>query len=241
MKGDSQLITLPVAAVIATLIMVGMPIIARLQPQQPDDPWLKLRPPTAEAGGRVLHRGQPIKGAVVSFVSTFENPRRSYSAIGVTNADGRFLLNAFRGEIGAPLGPQKVSIEYMVPTGRVFYDPMFEADPIDGGELGIPEMVSGIPRRYGDAETSGLTATITGNGPNDFLFELDGDPEPLDPRENPYAGFITASGEQPQQAGQPAESAGTPPSGSRPPADRTEGGPAAATAPTAAGQRPEET
>lgn len=211
MKGESQLITLPVAAVIGTLIMVGMPIVARMQPKPPDDPWLKLRPPTAEAGGRILHDGQPIKGAVVCFTSTFEDPHRTYSAIGVTNSDGRFLLNAFRGTIGAPLGPQTVSIQYMVPTGRVFKDPMFENDPYFGEDPGIPEMASGIPRRYSDAETSGLTATITAEGPNDFLFELVGPGEPPDPHDNPYApygmfreeglgGFPPAAGFAPQAA-----------------------------------------
>lgn len=189
MKGESQLITLPVAAVIGTLIMIGMPIVARMQPKPPDDPWLKLRPPTAEAGGRVLHNGKPIKGAVVSFTSTFKNPHRTYSAIGVTNLDGRFLLNAFRGTIGAPIGPQQVSVQYMVPTGRVFKDPMFENDLYFGEDPGIPEMASGIPRRYGDAETSGLTATITAEGPNDFLFELVGPAEPPDPLDNPYAPY----------------------------------------------------
>ena len=224
MKGESQLITLPVAAVIGTLIMIGMPIVARMQPKPPDDPWLKLRPPTAEAGGQVLHNGQPIKGAVVCFTSTFENPHRTYSAIGVTNSDGRFLLNAFRGTIGAPVGPQKVSVQYMVPTGRVFKDPMFENDLYYGEDPGIPEMASGIPRRYSDAETSGLTATITAEGPNDFLFELVGPPEPPDPRDNPYAPYGMFSeeglgrfppevslGEQPEAATQSADPAGSNP------------------------------
>lgn len=222
MKGESQLITLPVAAVIGTLIMIGMPIVARMQPKPPDDPWLKLRPPTAEAEGRVLHNGQPIKGAVVCFTSTFENPHRTYSAIGVTNSDGRFLLNAFRGTIGAPIGPQQVSIQYMVPTGRVFKDPMFENDPYFGEAIGIPEMASGIPRRYSDAETSGLTATITEGGPNDFLFELVGPAEPPDPRDNPYAPYGMFSEEglgrfppdvsfpgQPGKTTQPADSTGS--------------------------------
>lgn len=191
MKGESQLITLPVAAVIATLIMVGMPLIARMQPKPPDDPWLKLRPPTYEAGGRVLHNGKPIKGAVVCFTSTFENPHRTYSAMGVTNADGRFLLNAFRGVIGAPPGPQTVSIQYLVPTGRVFHDPMFESDPLYGDDPGFPEMASGIPRHYSDPETSGLTATITEHGPNDFLIELVGEGEPPDPLDNPFVPYAS--------------------------------------------------
>ena len=192
MKAESQLITIPVAAAIGTLIMIGMPIMARMQPKPADDPWLQLRPPTAEAGGRVLHNGQPIKGAVVCFISAFENPHRTYSAIGVTNSEGRFLLNAFRGVIGAPIGPQQVTIQYMVPTGRVFKEPMFEserfADDSDFYEdPGVREMASGIPRRYSEPEASGLTATITAEGPNNFLFNVVGLAEPPDPRDNPFA------------------------------------------------------
>lgn len=214
MKSDSQLITLPVAAVLATLIMVGMPLIARMQPKPPNDPWFKLRPPTYESGGRVLHNGKPIKGAVVCFTSTFENPHRTYSAMGVTNADGRFLLNAFRGVIGAPAGLQRVSIQYMVPTGRVFHDPMLENEPLYDEDLGFPEMASGIPRHYSDAETSGLTVTITEDGPNDFLFELVGDAEPPDPRDNPFSPFSIldddGSAEWPP-AGEPGEAGAEPP------------------------------
>ena len=189
MKGDSPLITLPVAAVIGTVIMVGMPVISRMQPKKPDDPWVQLRPPTAEAGGQVLHNGRPIKGAVVSFVSTFEDPHRTYTATGVTNSEGRFLLNTFRGQIGAPVGPQLVSVQYMLPTGRFYQDPTYVDDPDDPfyyEDPGIPEMASGIPRFYSNIETSGLTATVTADGPNQFVFQLVGDAEPPDPRDNPY-------------------------------------------------------
>ena len=197
MKGDSPLITLPIAAVIGTVIMVGMPLVARMQPKPPDDPWLKLRPPTYESSGQVLHNGEPIKGAVVTFVSTFENPHRTYSSTGVTNSEGRFLLNAFRGQIGAPAGPQKISILYMIPTGKMLYDPYFESEPaeLEEGEEspffypedpGVPEMTSGIPVRYSDPETSGLTATITPDGPNQFVLKVFGDAEPPDPRQTPY-------------------------------------------------------
>ncbi len=202
MKGDSPLITLPIAAVIGTVIMVGMPLVARMQPKPPDDPWLKIRPPTYESGGQVLHNGKPIKGAVVTFVSTFENPHRTYSSTGVTNSEGRFLLNAFRGQIGAPAGPQKISILYMIPTGKILYDPYFESEPLELEEgeepphneqelcypedPGIPEMTSGIPARYSDPETSGLTETITPNGPNQFVLKVFGDAEPPDPRQNAY-------------------------------------------------------
>jgi hypothetical protein len=47
-------------------------------------------------------------------------------------------------------------------------------------------MTSGIPRFYSNIETSGLTATVTADGPNQFVFQLVGDAEPPDPRDNPY-------------------------------------------------------
>jgi hypothetical protein len=85
----------------------------------------------------------------------------------------------------------------MIPTGKMLYDPYFESEPaeLEEGEEspffypedpGIPEMTSGIPARYNDPETSGLTATITPDGPNQFVLKVFGDAEPPDPRQNPY-------------------------------------------------------
>ncbi|MFM1997927.1 MAG: hypothetical protein RLZZ111_2314 [Planctomycetota bacterium] len=115
----SKLTHLPVAALLAAVISVGMPALARLQPKPADDPWVRMRPPLYPVGGMVVFEGKPVVGASVAFIKR-ESPEREYTALGITDKDGRFWLRTFSsyGD-GAVAGTHQIKIERTVPTGRM--------------------------------------------------------------------------------------------------------------------------
>ena len=115
----SKLTHLPVAALLAAAISVGMPALARLQPKPADDPWVRMRPPLHPVGGMVVFEGKPVVGAAVAFVKR-ESPEREYTALGITDKDGRFWLRTFStyGD-GAVAGPHQIKVERLVATGRM--------------------------------------------------------------------------------------------------------------------------
>ncbi len=43
---------------------------------------------------------------------------------------------------------------------------------------GMPEMINVLPSRFADERTSGLTAEVTAEGPNEFLIQLSSEPPP---------------------------------------------------------------
>ena len=43
---------------------------------------------------------------------------------------------------------------------------------------GMPEMINVLPSRFADERTSGLTAEVTAEGPNEFLIQLSAEPPP---------------------------------------------------------------
>jgi hypothetical protein len=142
----SKLTHLPVAALLAVAISVGMPALARLQPKPADDPWLRTRPPLYPVGGMVMFDGKPVVGASVAFIKR-ESPEREYTALGVTDKNGRFWLRTFStyGD-GAVAGTHQIKVERSVATGRMLssfgmelgidLDQIF---PPEGGGLGMGE------------------------------------------------------------------------------------------------------
>lgn len=126
----------------------------------------------APASGTVTFNGKPLEGAEVVFRSEAV-PR---NASGKTDAQGKFVLTTYEGNDGAILGEYKVTVaktqvnEAM--TGNA-------ADPSAGygaamaaAAAGKVETKNELPVKYATAETSGLTATVTAEGPNAFMFDL---------------------------------------------------------------------
>lgn len=153
----SKLTHLPVAALLAAAISLGMPALARLQPKPANDAWVRMRPPLYPVGGMLVFDGKPVVGATVAFVKR-ESPEREYMALGITDKDGRFWLRTFStyGD-GAVAGAHQIKVERLVPTGRMVssygmelgieLDQIFPPGGVragDGGPVGPMAFASGM-------------------------------------------------------------------------------------------------
>lgn len=179
MSSDSRSVRFSFAALAGILIMVGMPLIARLQPKQEESYWQRVRPRTHPAGGRVFYEGRPVKDANVAFRTTIEATGHTYDAAATTDEEGYFLLRTFNddGE-GAAAGRHQITIQKMVPTGGIVPGTAYEGGPGFPGSGGMPEMKSALPERFADPATSGLFATVIADHANMFLIRLTEQPPP---------------------------------------------------------------
>lgn len=121
--------------------------------------------------GKVSYQGKPIEGAFVTFASP------SASAFGQTDSQGKFKLTASSGE-KVPLGAYQVSIirkeQPSAPAAGNDFDPEHPENyvPVDPNAPPPPEPKDLLPVKYADASTSGLSATVTPDGNNEFEFPL---------------------------------------------------------------------
>jgi hypothetical protein len=134
------------------------------------------RPATYPVTGTVTHNGEAVEGATVSF----QLADGSQSAVGVTDATGAYKLTTFEADDGAVAGEYKVAItKYEGGAGGPETDDMMSEEyheAMAGGgaaeEASEPENV--LPPKYADANKSGLTATVSESGENNFDFTLEG-------------------------------------------------------------------
>lgn len=123
------------------------------------------RPKVVKAGGRVLYKGQPVEGAVV----TFTNEAVNTSAYAKTGPDGRFLLTTFGHEDGAIPGAQKVAVSKTEVVEKskpgADYSTSSAVPP-------TPEVKQLLPTRYVSPATSGLQVEVKVDDKNDFVLEL---------------------------------------------------------------------
>jgi hypothetical protein len=131
-----------------------------------DDKWTRMRPPVFPATGIVVYQDKPVAGATVMLESQSSDEKaRGKVAIGHTDSGGRFRVRTYKEYEGAVAGPHRVSVtkfEYVENKPA-------NADPNIDYPL-IPKPL--LPERYKDFATSGLTATVTEQGPNSFRLEL---------------------------------------------------------------------
>jgi len=116
----------------------------------------------APVKGKVTYNGKPLEFGAVIFI-----PEKGPAAIGQIQSDGTFVLqtgtHGGRMQRGAVVGKHKVEIRCM-DTQRPGYKPSA------GHEMPIGKSL--IPTKYNQADSSGLTAEVTPQGPNDFHFDL---------------------------------------------------------------------
>lgn len=124
-------------------------------------------PPTHAVSGIIRDGGEPLADAIVSFISSsVQSP-----ANGQTDESGRFTLTTFARGDGAMEGSYAVTIMKFEKA-----DSPAVADISDDNY--DPNIVSRPPRnllskKYANAQTSGLTATVVAGQENSFEFDLE--------------------------------------------------------------------
>jgi hypothetical protein len=130
----------------------------------PEDKWTRARPPTFRVTGRLKVLGTSVEGAKVVFHTVSPVKGQDYSAFGYTDARGAFNLQTFRDGDGAVAGQHFVTVEKLT---------WEQPPPVEPGDVSPPPVeTSHLPKKYRSTKTSGLTAEVTEQGPNEFVFEL---------------------------------------------------------------------
>ncbi|MCL2004998.1 MAG: carboxypeptidase-like regulatory domain-containing protein [Planctomycetaceae bacterium] len=126
---------------------------------------------TINVTGTVTFDGQPLAGANVNFSPQTEG--EGLPAFGVTDANGRYVLQTLMGDVDAGTTPGTylvtiIKMEQSEVTVRAL-DGGTTSDPF-GGTPPPPRSV--IPERYNQTSTSGFTATVERGSSNVFDFDL---------------------------------------------------------------------
>lgn len=132
-------------------------------------------PDMVPVSGTVSYQGQPLAGAQV----VFHNDKAPRAASGQTDAQGNFTLTTFEPGDGAIVGEYRVSVAKI--QGAAELSSASAADPSAAYSQGMMAAASGdmsslqkheLPTKFANPQTSGLTATVSKDGPNKFPFEL---------------------------------------------------------------------
>ena len=145
------------------------------------------RPALAAASGIVTLDGTPVEGATVSYVPV----TGCRPATAITDATGRYTMNAFADDEGAAVGDHKVTVMKISGPGASTLQgaapPESTGDASeDDGSMGLseiafveddgnqrqPETIYHVPERYMNAETSLLTVTVPSGGSDSLDLKL---------------------------------------------------------------------
>jgi hypothetical protein len=120
--------------------------------------------------GTVRHQGQPVEGAVVTFICA-QPPK---TATGTTDRDGRFELRTYPDGRGAVAGKHKVTVTKLAaPAGVSNVSAMDEmVEKAKAPQVPAASSINQLPARYAKPETSQLEFEVTPSGKNDFALEL---------------------------------------------------------------------
>lgn len=120
--------------------------------------------PSVPASGIVTFKGKPLAGYQVVMMP--DGDRRP--AMGVTDAEGKFVLGTNAPGDGAPPGKCKVAIVWAGPETTV--DAVEQSAIDDPSKMPKPSVV--IPDKYSNPETSALTAEVPADGTSELKFDL---------------------------------------------------------------------
>lgn len=127
------------------------------------------RPSLVQPTGTVTLDGEPVEGAIVSFLPVAEESD-SYQrpSSGITDASGKFTLMTYAKGDGLPEGQYAVGIQKREVVGEL--PPNYNDETPEAFNVRYRLV---IPRKYGDPKTSGLTAEVSSEGIEPAAFELD--------------------------------------------------------------------
>lgn len=117
------------------------------------------RLPTVPAGGVLTVRGLPCAGASI----VFHHEEGQASAIGTTDAEGRFTLSTYQHHDGAPVGNYLLTVATNNTT---------EVEPGVLAPLSTERSRSVIAAAYADPQSSSLTCEIPSAGKTDIRINL---------------------------------------------------------------------
>jgi len=123
------------------------------------------RPKVFPVVGVVMHDDKPVEGATVMFVPQ----GHTNAAAAITDANGEFKLQTFAENDGAAPGNYKVTVR-KIKVGAQADSGRDDAPVGAGGETWL------LPKKYGDAGTTDLTATVSETGENKVTLKLTGPP-----------------------------------------------------------------
>ncbi len=115
---------------------------------------------TAPASGTLTFRGEALEYYRVGLFPTDNRP-----AMGVTNAEGKFVLGTNKPDDGAVIGEHKVAITYVGPPSTNPEEGMTVFTP-------PPPPKHKIPAKYGNPETSNLKVDIPKSGNKEIKLDL---------------------------------------------------------------------
>jgi len=128
--------------------------------------------PVYPVSGVISLRGKPVAGADV----TFFNAQKNRSAFGRTNDKGEYKLTTFAPNDGAVEGQHVVTViklQTAPETAPVADIQSPDYVPPGFGQSTEPKPPkSEMPEKYADQATSGLTATVNADGPNEVKLDL---------------------------------------------------------------------
>jgi len=129
--------------------------------------------PVYPVSGVITYKGKPVAYADV----TFFNAEKNRSAFGKTNEKGEYKLTTFSNNDGAVEGEHKVAVlKYEQPsatTPAADVNSQAYVPPAMGESTEPKPPKSDLPEKYGNQETSGLTATVKAEAANVVNLDLE--------------------------------------------------------------------
>lgn len=119
----------------------------------------------ARVKGRITYKGQPVTTGEVFFTPEEAGKR---GAKGVLDSDGYYVLSTLGNGDGAYVGKHKVSVIAQGPDKPI--PPKMKGRMMEEDMQGSGDPL--VPRKYFNAQTSGLTADVADGTSNVFDFDL---------------------------------------------------------------------